>query len=364
MNARESVLTLARKEAARIARGNDATGEPWPKKRKASHVDQDEAAVDGSGSQLMRTRSQRVNTNKTPSLEPEIIEDSQDEEYVSGLSHCTRWTSGMSNLLQRTDVSNVLLVAARCRRKQSTAISTPVSRAKLLHRSEQHSGKLDQIRGASVSSLIACYDRSLQKPRSNQDSPSKGLERLPAINYSLMKDGMLRKKFRELGIPDSGQRPVLQRRHTEWVNLWNANCDAKYPKSKRELLHELDIWERTQGGSAGQSSFASNNANTVMRKDFDASKWSEEHDSDFKRLIANARKRSDAQVRSTIPGASAAPERNPAPETTPVPATYPVPEMNPPQLPAAFVGDPRENGVPFVNDSEPGHDRERHQPVG
>lgn len=151
---------------------------------------------------------------------------------------------------------------------------------------------------------------------------------------------MLRKKFRELGIPDWGIRPVLQRRHTEWVNLWNANCDAKYPKSKRELLHELDVWERTQGGAAAQS-LASNNANTVMRKDFDAAKWSEAHDSDFKRLIANARKRSDAQVRSTIPGAPPAPETNPPPE------------MNLSQPPAASVGDPRENGAPLETVSEP-----------
>lgn len=167
-----------------------------------------------------------------------------------------------------------------------------------------------------------------------------------------MKDGMLRKKFRDLGIPDWGHRPILQRRHTEWVNLWNANCDAKYPKSKRELLHELDVWERTQGGNAIQSSLASNNANTVMRKDFDAAKWSEEHDNDFKRLIANARKRSDTQVRSTIPGASAAPE-----------TTQGAPGTNSSPPPAAFFGDPRENGVPLVTDSEASHGHDSAHPV-
>lgn len=103
MNARESVLTLARKEAARIARGNDATGEPSPKKRKASHAEQDEAAVDGSGSQRMRMRSQRVKMDQASSLEPEIVEDSQDEEYVPGLSRCTRSTTGKSDLWQKMD---------------------------------------------------------------------------------------------------------------------------------------------------------------------------------------------------------------------------------------------------------------------
>jgi E3 ubiquitin-protein ligase RAD18 len=41
-----------------------------------------------------------------------------------------------------------------------------------------------------------------------------------------------------------------------------------------------------------------------MRKDFDAAAWSTNHESDFKQLIANARKRSDALIRTTIPGAA------------------------------------------------------------
>lgn len=84
------------------------------------------------------------------------------------------------------------------------------------------------------------------------------------------------------------------------MNLWNANCDSKVPKSKRELLRELDIWERTQGGHAPAAS-SQGGSNAVMRKDFDAAAWSASHDDEFKRLIANARKRSDAAVRSTIP---------------------------------------------------------------
>ena len=112
----------------------------------------------------------------------------------------------------------------------------------------------------------------------------------------------MRKKFRELGIPDWGPRQLMQKRHTEWMNLWNANCDSRNPKSKRELLRELDIWEKTQGGLATGSSLVEKN--TVMAKDFDAAGWSANHNNDFKRLIANARKRTEAQVRSTIPDAT------------------------------------------------------------
>lgn len=133
------------------------------------------------------------------------------------------------------------------------------------------------------------------RPTEATDQPPS---RLPALNYSILKDGVLRKKLRDLGIPEWGPRDLLQRRHTEWMNLWNANCDSENRKSRRELLQELDTWERTLGGNS-----SSGPANTVMRKDFDTAAWSSSHGDDFKRLIANAQKTKDTMVRSTIPRA-------------------------------------------------------------
>lgn len=88
-NARESVLTLARKEAARLARGYDETSQPSPKKRKVSQVDEQDGTTTDTSSSRMRTRSrsQRVNIDSNTAVtEPEVIEDSQDEEYVPGQS--------------------------------------------------------------------------------------------------------------------------------------------------------------------------------------------------------------------------------------------------------------------------------------
>lgn len=136
----------------------------------------------------------------------------------------------------------------------------------------------------------------LQFPQAKSPAtgPTKPLERLPTMNYSLIKDGQLRKKLKELGIPEWGPRSLLQRRHTEWMNLWNANCDAKVPKTKEELLRDLDVWERTQGGAGLQSGLLTG-SNAVMAKTFDAAAWSSNHDDDFKRLIENARKKKDAK---------------------------------------------------------------------
>ncbi|CEJ58200.1 hypothetical protein PMG11_06866 [Penicillium brasilianum] len=283
-NARESALTLARKEAARIAAGNDEVSEPALKKRKVSRVDHTEATETIQHSpQRVRTRSRSQmapaqsngQERNQGSLLQEVIEDSQDEDFIPD--------DGM--------------------------VACPICNRRM--KNEAVFAHLDKCTGdtASASKPAPAKQRSFGslQPQARQTpiSPSQAPERLPAMNYSLLKDNQLRRKFRDLGIPDWGQRQLLQRRHTEWMNLWNANCDSTFPRTKKELLRELDIWERTQGGFAtAQSSIVPNN--TVMAKEFDAAQWSVSHDNDFKRLIANARKKSDAQVRSTIPGAAQA----------------------------------------------------------
>ncbi|KAL9059628.1 MAG: hypothetical protein Q9162_001133 [Coniocarpon cinnabarinum] len=118
-----------------------------------------------------------------------------------------------------------------------------------------------------------------------QRAPDKPPERLPQISYSLFNDAKLKKKLAELGIPTFGSRQLLQRRHSEWLALWNANCDAKHPRTRRLLLQDLDAWERSQGGrSAGEPA-----KNGVMQKDFDGAAWAKKNRNDFGDLIKKAR---------------------------------------------------------------------------
>lgn len=55
-------------------------------------------------------------------------------------------------------------------------------------------------------------------------------------------------------------------------------------------MQELDVWEKTQGGQAPNPS-SLNLGSSVMRKDFDAVAWSSSHEDDFRKLIANARRK-------------------------------------------------------------------------
>ena len=106
----------------------------------------------------------------------------------------------------------------------------------------------------------------------------------------MLKENALRKKLQDLGIPSWGSRQLLTRRHVEWVNLWNSNCDSARPLSKRELLKELETWEQSQGGSAP------NTAAAVMKKDFDGQGWASSNKDQFDALIANARRKRGAPV--------------------------------------------------------------------
>jgi len=71
------------------------------------------------------------------------------------------------------------------------------------------------------------------------------------------------------------------------VDISNANSDSPRPKSTNQLLRDLDIWERTQGGLApGQGQTGSVG---VMRKDFNGEEWIGRHKNQFEDLIAQAR---------------------------------------------------------------------------
>ncbi|TKA77190.1 hypothetical protein B0A49_01835 [Cryomyces minteri] len=126
--------------------------------------------------------------------------------------------------------------------------------------------------------------------------PPKPQERIAELNYSLLKDTAMRKKLQELGIPASGPKQLLIRRHTEWVNLWNSNCDSTRSRPKRDLLHELDIWERSQGGGAPSNAADPNRPGSIMRKDFDGQGWAESNRDDFLNLIASARRKKSAPL--------------------------------------------------------------------
>lgn len=71
----------------------------------------------------------------------------------------------------------------------------------------------------------------------------------------------------------------------------NANSDSSRPRTKSELLHELRVWDKSQGRQILNAPEDSMGVNSVMRKDFDGTAWATSHDDDFQRLISKARQK-------------------------------------------------------------------------
>ncbi|KIH92255.1 Postreplication repair E3 ubiquitin-protein ligase rad-18 [Sporothrix brasiliensis 5110] len=184
------------------------------------------------------------------------------------------------------------------------------------------SARLSKTKAAEAVTTIAQDEVQAEVPDSDSNSrdsddmdyepvsaPAPPPERLPSVSYSLLNDGALRKKMAALGLATSGSRQLLERRHKEWTTIWNANCDSARPKRKADLLHDMDIWERTVGGGGAGGGLtgsmlggrgatltsrtvaaATQQAAQIKDKEFDGAAWSAKHSTSFQDLIANARK--------------------------------------------------------------------------
>ncbi|KAI1740193.1 DNA repair protein rad18 [Xylaria scruposa] len=150
-------------------------------------------------------------------------------------------------------------------------------------------------------SLTSVFAPSSSSTFSPNNKPQPSPDRLPALNYSMLKEAQLRRELTDQGLSTTGNRGMLERRHREWVMIWNANCDSQRPRQRAELLRDLDVWERTLGSRAPTGSRAANMGAQIKDKDFDGAAWAAKHDTSFKDLIANAR-RTRAQAQATKPG--------------------------------------------------------------
>ncbi|KAI1360841.1 hypothetical protein F5Y08DRAFT_316426 [Xylaria arbuscula] len=148
----------------------------------------------------------------------------------------------------------------------------------------------------SITSVFAPTSTSSSSFSSKPPPPPP--ERIPALNYSMLRDTQLRKELAEHALSTSGNRGMLERRHREWVMIWNANCDSQRPRRRAELLHDLDVWERTLGSRAPTTSKSTAMGAQIRDKDFDSAAWAASNGASFRDLIANARRtRTQAQAK-------------------------------------------------------------------
>ncbi|OMP84566.1 Postreplication repair E3 ubiquitin-protein ligase rad18 [Diplodia seriata] len=289
--ARPSALELARRGVAETdskadGEGKRTRGRGSNKKRKVDEIRDSEDEETEGGEEAIRRPARKTRTQPRRSARssktPEVIdlEDDGDGDFVAEEAE------------EESQPNDGLVACPMCnKRMKEEAVFTHLDRCE--------GPDKDDASSRSTRTRLASRD-------------PEPLQRLSQLNYSLLKDTALRKKLSELGIPNSGTRAQLIRRHTEWANLWNANVDSLRQRTKGQLLSELDKWERSQSLESGSGIIGGASGAQVMKKDFDGDGWAKSNKGHFDSLIAAARSK-----RAAAPAAQKPEERNEEKEKSP-----------------------------------------------
>lgn len=269
---RGDLLNLARRivKDARSKQTDGMTEERPSKRRRTQQVNGRDITAE-MPMRATRSRSRMVSRASQETRKQSVVEDSEDDgsQYVEDSS------SPSPGKPSSHPPDDGLVACPMCnKRMKEEAVFTHL---------DQCNG---QDRSSTPQNAISTQKQSNSVAYSIP-SPSKARQRLGALNYTLLTETALRKKLAEIGIPSHGPKPLMQRRHMEWMNLWNASCDSSRPQTKRELLRELDVWERTQGRQIANAQGPSG----VMAKDFDADGWAKLNRDDFSDLIRKAKEK-------------------------------------------------------------------------
>jgi E3 ubiquitin-protein ligase RAD18 len=251
-----------------------------------------------------QTRGKSLRDNGTDNAPPEVgdSEDDGDADFVpEGVARCPVCNKGMK--LELVDQHlNVCL-----QEQEKISSQGPSTRSRFGFVQDITHSSADNRRRAKTA-----FPKPLQTKRRE---PSPPPTRLSQLNYPIIKERDLRRKLQDIGIPNWGTKELLKRRHIEWLNIYNANCDAheSVRKSTRQLKKELEEWENTLGGNA------TSRESKIMKKDFDGNGYAQLHKDDFTDLIARARPkratpRTDEVDHSKPEGH---PAQNDAPQQTP-----------------------------------------------
>ncbi|KAL0115546.1 hypothetical protein PUN28_010814 [Cardiocondyla obscurior] len=92
--------------------------------------------------------------------------------------------------------------------------------------------------------LDDCLKRDSINNQPKKSEPKR--KPLPKLVLSLMKDNVIRKKLKELGLSSQGDRKALENRLQRYTVLYNAECDKTYPRPVLELIKQCEEEENLE----------------------------------------------------------------------------------------------------------------------
>ncbi|KYN20722.1 E3 ubiquitin-protein ligase RAD18 [Trachymyrmex cornetzi] len=116
--------------------------------------------------------------------------------------------------------------------------------------------------------LDDCLRRENTKEEPKKSEPKR--KPLPKLVYSLMKDNVIRKRLKELGLSSQGDKKVLMNRLQKYTVLYNAECDKTFPRPIPELIkqceEEEDLEKKVQKSNSIFSNVTRNTEDNIVEQ--------------------------------------------------------------------------------------------------
>ncbi|CAJ1050993.1 E3 ubiquitin-protein ligase RAD18 [Xyrichtys novacula] len=151
--------------------------------------------------------------------------------------------------------------------------------------------------------LDTCLTRG-EKKDSLRSCSSTGKARRPMgkVVYNLLSMQELKRRMKECHLSTQGTREQMIKRHREFVQTYNAQCDSLNPKSAEDIAKEVEANEKIKNQLQGKAKpvmvFSKNQSEVEI--DQVHSNYRKQHSSDFSRLIAQVRGRLETSRQTHI----------------------------------------------------------------
>ncbi|XP_053785550.1 E3 ubiquitin-protein ligase RAD18 isoform X2 [Desmodus rotundus] len=231
------------------------------------------------GSRLMENFLIRDTGGSTSKLLMNRSENKFSPQREGSTSAKTSETPSLGKRVSGVAGANVPESPSTSTLKQVTRVDCPVCGVHIL---EDHINK----------HLDNCLSRE-QKKESLRSSVQKR-KPLPKTVYNLLSDRDLKKKLKEHGLSIQGNKQQLIKRHQEFVHMYNAQCDALYPKSAAEIVQEIENMEKTrmrlEASKLNESIMVFTKDQTEKEIDEIHSEYRKKHQNEFQLLVDQAKK--------------------------------------------------------------------------
>ncbi|XP_037304078.2 E3 ubiquitin-protein ligase RAD18 [Pungitius pungitius] len=138
--------------------------------------------------------------------------------------------------------------------------------------------------------LDTCLTRG-EKKDSLRSSPGNVRRPMTKLVYNLLSTLELKRRLKDCHLSMQGSRDQLIKRHQEFVQIYNAQCDSLNPKSAEDIAKELEANEKIKNQLQGKTKPVMVFVKNQSEKEIDEmhSNYRKQHSSDFSRLISQVR---------------------------------------------------------------------------